>query len=57
MTEKEFAKHLKKVMRRRSNNCSEWVEYDFEENWIKLRSLIRGNEWKITIDEFLLINK
>ena len=54
--ENEFKKYLNKVMRRKANKCKDWISFDLDKNTIRLYSLVRGNEWSMTIDDFKLIN-
>ncbi len=55
--EKELRRYLNKVMRRKVNQCKDWLSFDLAKNEIVLYSLIRGNKWTVSIDEFKEINK
>ena len=55
--EQEFLKYLKKVMRRKSNQCKDWLSFDLEKDTIRFYSKIRGNEWNQSISEFRRLNK
>ena len=55
--ENEFKKYLNKVMRRKANQCKDWISFDLDKGIIKLYSRIRGNEWTMSIEDFKLINK
>ena len=57
MNEKEFRKFLKKVMRRKANQCKDWLSFDLEKDTIRFYSKIRGNEWNMSISEFVNLNQ
>jgi len=54
--DKEFRKYLNKVMRRKANQCKDWISFNLDKNTIRLCSLIRGNEWNMSISDFKMIN-
>ena len=57
MNEKEFRKFLRKVMRRKANQCKDWISFNLDDNNIRFYSKIRGNEWNMPISEFVNLNQ